>query len=223
MSLPLEGVRVLELGQIIAGTYGGQILSDMGAEVIKIESPNGDLGRNPSVAPLNQISGLFLTFNRNKKSVVIDMKTNEGRDTFLNLVKCSDIVVDNFRPGVMERLGIAYPILTATNPRIIHCSITGFGSEGEYKNYPALDIIIQAISGHMAVTGESGRPPVWEIGGGEYAPARVREFALLRRCWVLGLWVRLQLRRCFLKVARPIAPPIARQAPALPSVKRGEI
>ena len=160
MSLPLEGVRVLELGQIIAGTYGGQILSDMGAEVIKIESPNGDLGRNPSVAPLNQISGLFLTFNRNKKSVVIDMKTNEGRDTFLNLVKCSDIVVDNFRPGVMERLGIAYPILTATNPRIIHCSITGFGSEGEYKNYPALDIIIQAISGHMAVTGESGRPPV---------------------------------------------------------------
>jgi crotonobetainyl-CoA:carnitine CoA-transferase CaiB-like acyl-CoA transferase len=86
MSLPLDGVKVLELGQIIAGTYGGQILSDMGAEVIKIEAPSGDLGRNPSVAPINEVSGLFLTFNRNKKSVVIDMKTQEGRETFLNLV-----------------------------------------------------------------------------------------------------------------------------------------
>lgn len=160
MSLPLEGVKVLELGQIIAGTYGGQILSDMGAEVIKIEAPSGDLGRNPSVAPINEVSGLFLTFNRNKKSVVIDMKTREGRETFLNLVKCVDVVVDNFRPGVMERLGIDYAVMSAINPRIIHCSITGFGSEGEYKNYPALDIIIQAISGHMAITGEPGRPPV---------------------------------------------------------------
>lgn len=160
MSLPLDGVKVLELGQIIAGTYGGQILSDMGAEVIKIESPSGDLGRNPSVAPINDVSGLFLTFNRNKKSVVIDMKTNEGRETFLSLVKCVDVVVDNFRPGVMQRLGIDYAVLSACNPRIIHCSITGFGSEGEYKNYPALDIIIQAISGHMAITGEPNRPPV---------------------------------------------------------------
>lgn len=160
MSLPLDGVKVLELGQIIAGTYGGQILADMGAEVIKIEAPVGDLGRNPSVAPINDVSGLFLTFNRNKKSVVIDMKTKEGRETFLGLVKCTDVVVDNFRPGVMERLGIDYPVMSEINPKIIHCSITGFGSEGEYKNYPALDIIIQAISGHMAITGEPGRPPV---------------------------------------------------------------
>jgi len=160
MGLPLDGIQVLELGQIIAGTYGGQILSDMGAEVIKIESPTGDLGRNPSVAPINDVSGLFLTFNRNKKSVVIDMKTDEGRETFLNLVKCVDVVVDNFRPGVMQRLGIDYSVLSACNPRVIHCSITGFGSEGEYKNYPALDIIIQAISGHMAITGEPNRPPV---------------------------------------------------------------
>jgi crotonobetainyl-CoA:carnitine CoA-transferase CaiB-like acyl-CoA transferase len=160
MSLPLEGVKVLELGQIIAGTYGGQILSDMGADVIKIEAPSGDLGRNPSVAPINEVSGLFLTFNRNKKSVVIDMKTKEGRDAFFDLVKCVDVVVDNFRPGVMERLGIDYGVMSAINPRIIHCSITGFGSEGEYKNYPALDIIIQAISGHMAITGEPDRPPV---------------------------------------------------------------
>jgi len=160
MGYPLSNIRILELGQIIAGTYGGQLLSDMGAEVIKIESPEGDLGRNPSVAPLNGVSGLFLTFNRNKKSVVINLKTKEGLQTFLELVKCSDVVVDNFRPGVMKRLGIDYAVLKDVNPRIIHCSITGFGSTGEYQNYPALDVIIQAISGHMAITGEPGRPPV---------------------------------------------------------------
>jgi crotonobetainyl-CoA:carnitine CoA-transferase CaiB-like acyl-CoA transferase len=160
MTHPLQGVRVLELGQIIAGTYGGQVLSDLGAEVIKIESPEGDLGRNPSVAPYHGVSGLFLTFNRNKKSVVINLKSDDGREVFYDLVKKSDVVVDNFRPGVLERLKIEFETLRAINPRIIQCSVTGFGTEGEYKDYPALDIIIQAISGHMAITGERGRPPV---------------------------------------------------------------
>ena len=160
MGQSLKGVRIIELGQIIAGTYGGQILSDMGAEVIKVESPTGDLGRNPSVAPFKGASGLFLTFNRNKKSIVIDLKKEDGKDVFLELIKNADVVVDNFRPGVLKRLGIDYPELYRANPKIIHCSITGFGSEGDYKDYPALDIIIQAISGHMAITGEDGRPPV---------------------------------------------------------------
>lgn len=159
MSYPLEGVRVLELGQIIAGTYGNQVLSDLGAEVIKIEAPEGDLGRNPSVAPYRGVSGLFLTFNRNKKSVVINLKTEAGRDLFYELAKVSDVVVDNFRPGVLERLKIDYPTLSRINPRLIQCSVTGFGTAGAYKDYPALDIIIQAISGHMAITGEPGRPP----------------------------------------------------------------
>jgi crotonobetainyl-CoA:carnitine CoA-transferase CaiB-like acyl-CoA transferase len=175
MSHPLEGVRILELGQIIAGTYGGQVLSDLGAEVIKIESPEGDLGRNPSVAPYRGESGLFLTFNRNKQSVVINLKTEAGRRIFYDLVKVSDVVVDNFRTGVLERLQIDYPALSAINPRIIHCSVTGFGTEGAYKNYPALDIIIQAISGHMAITGEPGRPParvgipLGDLSGGIFA------------------------------------------------------
>ena len=159
MAFPLEGVRVLELGQIIAGTYGSQVLSDMGAEVIKIESPEGDLGRIPSVAPYRGVSTLFLTFNRNKQSVVINLKTDAGRALFYDLVKVSDVVIDNFRAGVLERLKVDYPTLSAINPRIIQCSVTGFGSEGSYKDYPALDIIIQAISGHMAFTGEPGRPP----------------------------------------------------------------
>jgi len=160
MSLPLEGVRVLELGQIIAGTYGNQVLSDLGAEVIKVETPEGDLGRIPSVAPYRGLSALFLTFNRNTKSVVINLKTEPGRELFYELVKISDVVVDNFRPGVLERLGVDYGTLSRINPRIIQCSVTGFGAAGAYKDYPALDLIIQAISGHMAITGEPGRPPV---------------------------------------------------------------
>ena len=160
MSYPLSGVRILELGQIIAGTYGSQVLSDLGAEVIKVETPDGDLGRNPSVAPYKGLSGLFLTLNRNKQSIVINLKSEEGREVFYDLVKVCDVVIDNFRPGVLERLQIDYATLSKINPRIIQCSVTGFGSEGVYKNYPALDINIQAISGHMAVTGEPGRPPV---------------------------------------------------------------
>jgi crotonobetainyl-CoA:carnitine CoA-transferase CaiB-like acyl-CoA transferase len=175
MSHPLEGVRILELGQIIAGTYGSQVLSDLGAEVIKVETPEGDLGRIPSVAPYRGLSGLFLTFNRNKKSIVINLKNAAGRQLFYDLVKISDVVIDNFRPGVLERLAIDYPTLSRINPRIIQCSVTGFGSAGEYKDYPALDLNIQAISGHMAITGEPGRPPVRigiplaDISGGVYS------------------------------------------------------
>lgn len=160
MAEPLTGVRILELGQIIAGTYGGQVLSDLGAEVIKIESPEGDLGRNPSVAPYRGVSGLFLTFNRNKKSVVVDLKNAAGLEVFHDLVRVCDVVIDNFRPGVLERLKADYATLSKINPRIIQCSVTGFGIAGEYKDYPALDIIVQAMSGHMAITGEPGRPPV---------------------------------------------------------------
>lgn len=158
-SYPLQGVRILELGQIIAGTYGSQVLSDLGAEVIKVEAPEGDLGRNPSVAPYRGASGLFLTFNRNKKSIVINLKTEAGRQVFYELVKVSDVVVDNFRTDVLERLKVDYGVLSRINPRIVQCSVTGFGTGGAYKHYPALDIIIQAISGHMAITGEPGRPP----------------------------------------------------------------
>ena len=160
MSHPLNGVTIIELGQIIAGTYGGQVLSDLGAEVIKVETPNGDLGRIPSVAPINGESGLFLTFNRNKKSIVIDLKTEEGLELFYELVKKADVVIDNFRPGVLDRLKINYEILSKINSKLIQCSVTGYGESGEYANLPALDIIIQSITGYMAITGEPDRPPV---------------------------------------------------------------
>lgn len=160
MSHPLNGVRIIELGQIIAGTYGGQVLSDLGAEVIKVETPSGDLGRIPSVAPINGESGLFLTFNRNKKSIVIDLKTEEGLGLFYELVKKADVVIDNFRPGVLDRLKINYETLSKINNKLIQCSVTGYGESGEYANLPALDIIIQSITGYMAITGEPDRPPV---------------------------------------------------------------
>lgn len=174
MGYALEGVRILELGQIIAGTYGAQVLSDLGAEVIKVEAPEGDLGRNPSVAPYKGLSGLFLTLNRNKQSIVLNLKSDAGRAIFHDLVRVSDVVVDNFRAGVLERLQIDYPTLSGLNPRIIQCSVTGFGT-GAYRDYPALDIIIQAISGYMAITGEPGRPParvgipLADMSGGIYA------------------------------------------------------
>lgn len=160
MGFPLEGVRILELGQIIAGTYGGLMLSDLGAEVIKIETPEGDLGRIPSVGPYKGQSALFLTLNRNKQSISINLKTEEGLKVFYDLVAGADVVIDNFRPGVLERLKIDYETLKAIKPDIVQCSITGFGATGEYKDAPALDIIIQAYAGYMAVTGEPGRPPV---------------------------------------------------------------
>ncbi len=159
MTHPLHGVRILELGQIIAGTYGSQVLTDLGAEVIKIETPEGDLGRIPSVAPYKGVSALFLTFNRNKKSIVINLKSDEGRELFYELVKKSDVVIDNFRAGVLERLKVDYATLSKINSRIIQCSVTGFGSDGAYKDFPALDLVIQAISGHLSITGEPGRPP----------------------------------------------------------------
>ena len=172
---PLRGVRILELGQIIAGTYGSQLLSDLGAEVIKIESPNGDLGRLTSIAPYGSQSGLFLTFNRNKKSMVINLKSEIGLDIFYELVEVSDVVVDNFRPGVLEKLKIDYQTLRKINDKIIQCSVTGFGNTGEYKDLPALDIIIQSISGLMAITGEQNRPParvgvpISDLGGGVFS------------------------------------------------------
>lgn len=205
MAFALEGVRVLELGQIIAGTYGGQVLSDLGAEVIKVESPEGDLGRNPSVAPYKGSSGLFLTLNRNKKSMVVNLKTRAGREIFYALVRKSDVVVDNFRAGVLERLGIDYPRLAAINPRIIQCSVTGFGT-GAYRDYPALDIIIQAISGHMAITGEPERPParvgipLADMSGGIFACKGILAALYARERTGRGQRVELSMFDCMLNL-----------------------
>ena len=120
----LSGVTILELGQVIAGTYGGTILADLGAEVIKIEPLRGDAGRNPLIAPLHDDSSIHLFMNRGKKSVALDLKSEEGRDIFFRLVEQADAVIDNFRPGVMARLGIDHAELTKRNPSIVTVTVT---------------------------------------------------------------------------------------------------
>jgi crotonobetainyl-CoA:carnitine CoA-transferase CaiB-like acyl-CoA transferase len=159
MTGPLTGVTVLELGQVIAGTYGGTILADLGAEVIKIEPLRGDAGRNPLIAPLRGDSAINLFMNRGKKSVALDLKNDEGREIFFRLVEQADAVVDNFRPGVLARLGIDHAALTERNPTIVTATVTGFGEYGPAKDRPAFDLVVQAFSGHVDITGDPDSAP----------------------------------------------------------------
>lgn len=184
---PLAGIRVLELGQVIAGTVAGGLLGDLGAEVIKIEPPGGDKGRNPSIAYLRGESALFLTFNRNKQSLGLDLKRPEGQEVFHALVQVSDVVVDNFRVGVLERLGADYETLRALNPRIISCSVLGFRSNSCYRDQPSFDLTHQALSGMMSVTGHPGGPParlgipLADLGAGLYSALGVLTALLSRQ------------------------------------------
>jgi crotonobetainyl-CoA:carnitine CoA-transferase CaiB-like acyl-CoA transferase len=155
----LSGVTILELGQVIAGTYGGTILADMGAEVIKIEPFTGDAARNATIAPLRGESSIHLFMNRGKKSVVLDLKSTEGLEIFYSLVEQADVVIDNFRPGVMARLGIDHEALKKRKPAIITVSVTGFGETGPERDRPAFDLVIQAFSGHVDITGHPDAPP----------------------------------------------------------------
>jgi crotonobetainyl-CoA:carnitine CoA-transferase CaiB-like acyl-CoA transferase len=175
MAAMLTGVVVLELGQVIAGNFGGVILADMGAEVIKIEPLHGDLARNAAIAPLRGESAIHLFMNRGKKSVALDLKSAEGLDIFYRLVAQADVVIDNFRPGVMARLGIDHATLQRHNPDIITASITGFGEYGPARDRPAFDLVVQAYSGHLDITGDAAGPParvgvpLADLAGGLYA------------------------------------------------------
>lgn len=159
-SLPLRGVRVLDLTRMLAGPYAGLLLADMGAEVIKVE----ELGLgDPTRVNLPLIDGhstYFMSVNRGKHSIAVDLKSDEGRSILLDLVRESDVVVENFRPGVMARLGLDYESLRAANERIILCSISGFGQTGPLSEKISFDLVNQAMSGCMAITGERGREPV---------------------------------------------------------------
>jgi crotonobetainyl-CoA:carnitine CoA-transferase CaiB-like acyl-CoA transferase len=171
----LRGITVLELGQVIAGTYGGVILADLGAEVIKIEPLTGDANRNAQIAPLASESTIHLFMNRNKKSVSLDLKTAEGRELFYRLVEQADIVIDNFRPGVLARLGIDHEQLAKRKPDIVTVSVTGFGEYGPRRDHPAFDLVVQALAGHLHITGDPAGPParvgipLADIAGGLFA------------------------------------------------------
>jgi crotonobetainyl-CoA:carnitine CoA-transferase CaiB-like acyl-CoA transferase len=184
----LDGVRVLDLSRMLAGPYGTLLLGDMGAEVIKIEDPDGgDPMRvmGPPFLP-NGESAYFLAVNRNKKSVALDLTKPAGRDVFLDLVRSADVVWENFRPGIMQRLGCEYATLAALNPRIVVCSISAYGQDGPYRDWPAFDLALQAMGGAMSLTGEPGRPParmglpMGDLAGGMFGAFAVVS-ALLRR------------------------------------------
>ncbi len=155
----LDGIKVLDFSRVLAGPFVTMILGDLGADIIKVEPPGGDETRQ--WAPfVDGESAYFMSTNRNKKSIVIDLRRDEGKEIVYKLVKTCDIVVENFRPGVVEKLGIDYNTLRKHKEDIIYCSVKGFGTKGPYVHKPAYDIILQAMSGLMATTGEEGRPPV---------------------------------------------------------------
>ena len=157
----LSKVRVLDLGRVLAGPYCGQILGDMGAEVIKVEHPErGDDTRAWKPPAIGDDAAYFVAVNRNKRSIGIDLASDEGRELLLELAKNSDVLVENFRPGVTKRLGIDYAEVAKVNPKLIYCSISGFGQEGVMAQRAAYDYVVQATSGVIALTGEADRIPV---------------------------------------------------------------
>ena len=161
MALPLEGIRVLDISQVMAGPFCCMLLGDMGADVIKIEPPEtGDSTRHSMGFRLKgSDSPGFLALNRNKRSITLDLKSDEGRETLYALVKTADVLVENARPGVSGRLGMDYETLRAINPRLVYASISGFGQTGPWAQRPGFDLIAQAVSGVLSSNGFPGMEP----------------------------------------------------------------
>jgi len=161
MGHPLSNIRIVDLSRMIAGPYATLLLADLGAEVIKIEKPGtGEGARGIPPHFFQGESAYFIAMNRNKKSITLDLKNDKGREIFLKLVQKSDVVINNFRPDVMERLKINYEIIEEINPKIIYCSLSGYGQTGPFKDRPAFDLMVQARGGIMSYTGELGQRPV---------------------------------------------------------------
>lgn len=186
MRLPLEGVRVLDLTSVLAGPLCTMMLGDAGADVIKVEPPGGDSARGMGPPFWGSHGAEFLAVNRNKRSVVLDLKSPPDRERMLRLVDTADVLVENYRTGVAERLGIGYAELRERNPRLVYCSISGFGRTGPRADEPAYDAIMQAFVGMMAATGTPGSDPVranlsiCDLSAGMYANQAIL-LALLAR------------------------------------------
>lgn len=172
---PLAGIRVVDLTRILSGPFCSMLLGDLGADVIKVETPgDGDHVRKQG-AIVNGISWYFASFNRNKRSMTLDLKSKDGKEIFRRLVADADVLVENFRPGVLDKLGFGRDALLAINPRLVISSVNGYGSTGPYSDRPAFDFIAQAMSGFMSVNGsaQSGplrsAPPLTDLIAGLYA------------------------------------------------------
>ena len=158
--LPLQGIRVLDVSQVMAGPFACMLLGDLGADVIKVEPPTGDQTRSSMAFKLKGDDSLgFLNMNRNKRSIVLDLKTEKDREIFLALARTADVIVENYRPGVVQKLGIDYETVSGINPGIIYASISGFGQTGPWSARPGFDLMAQAASGIMSITGHPDGPP----------------------------------------------------------------
>ncbi len=157
---PLHGIRVLDLSRVLAGPYCTMVLGDLGADVLKVELPEGDETRAWGPPFAEGESAYYLCVNRNKRSIVVDFKTAEGRDIMSRLIRQSDILVENFRPGSLARFSLDFESASALNPNLIYCSITGFGQTGPLRDKPGYDFMIQAMGGLMSITGEPDGEPM---------------------------------------------------------------
>jgi CoA:oxalate CoA-transferase len=200
----LGGVRVLDLSHMLAGPYGSMLLADMGAEVIKIEAPGGGDPMRAMGPPFlgGGESAYFLAVNRNKKSVAVNLNEATGREVFLDLVRAADVVWENFRPGVLARLGCDYGTLSAANPQLVLCSISAYGQEGPYRDWPAFDLALQAMGGGMSLTGApDGHPvrmglPMGDLTGGIMGALAVAAALFRRQLSGQGAHIDLSLLDC---------------------------
>jgi len=223
MSIPkkaLEGIKILDLTQIYAGPYCSMLFADMGAEVIKIEPPWGEIIRdNPPLVKQGEggphdrsRSGYFLTLNRNKFGITLNLKHPRAVEIFKELVKIGDVVIENYAPGVMKRLGIDYSVLREVNPRVIMCSISGFGQWGPYSERMSFDIIAQAMSGLMSITGHPDSPPT-KVGTslGDVAASLHAAFAIMAALWYRektgeGQYIDVSMQECMVAILEGAIP-----------------
>ncbi len=155
---PLAGVRVLDLSAVVSGPLCGQVLGDLGADVVKVEAPTGDATRRLGLPDVCGFTGWYLNFNRNKRGISVDLKTEAGVEVVRRLAREADVVLENFRPGVADRLGVGYESLAAENPALIYVAISGFGPDGPYRDRPAYDSVIQGYAGFMPTQGGGSEP-----------------------------------------------------------------
>ena len=162
---PLKGVKVIELAQIMAGPVCGMMLADMGADVIKVEKfPGGDDSRRFLPPEIDGESAAFMMMNRNKRGIAVNLKEKSGQELVRKMLQSADVVIENYRAGTMERLGLGYDSLRESNPGLIYCEISGFGRTGPYKDRGGFDLIAQGMSGLMSITGEGGDHPLVKVG-----------------------------------------------------------
>ena len=200
MTGALDHIRILDLSRVLAGPFCTMILGDLGAEVIKVEGPGGsDETRKWGPPFQNGVSAYYLCANRNKKSITVDLKTEEGKETIRRLVQEVDCLIHNFKTGTMEKFGLGYEELSKINPRLVYCSITGFGETGPYKHLPGYDFIIQGMSGLMSITGDEKSGPqkvgiaITDVVTGLYAAIGIQAALLEREKSGLGQKIDLSL------------------------------